>query len=121
MLLATAVRKVLWSIACTVVTVSLGGPAYAGALEGNGAFVGTTIILAQRSQDTDLDRLKTRGAKIVEHSRVKALVDRGRTEKGGLACVGAAQCLILIDNFGSQCKSFVCGNDAGKPVCWCDL
>lgn len=29
----------------------LGGPAYAGALEGNGAFVRTTIILAQTSQD----------------------------------------------------------------------
>ena len=78
------------------------------------------IFIAQASPSADLDRLKSRGAKIVGDSEIKGLVDRGRVEKGGIACVGVSQCLILIDNFGTQCKSFRCGNDHGTPVCWCD-
>jgi hypothetical protein len=118
--MVTRKTRVIASFIVCLSWALVGGPAYAGALEGNGAFVGTKIILAQNSQDTELDQLKTRGAKIVKDSQVKTLVDRGRTEKGGIACVGVAQCLILIDNFGTQCKSFVCGNDQGTPVCWCD-
>lgn len=36
-------------------------------------------------------------------------------------CSGGSDCLNLIDAKGGQCKHFVCGNDHGTPVCWCDL
>lgn len=80
----------------------------------------STMVLAQNSQDTVLKPLESHGAKIVKYSQVKDLVDQGKRKGGGVACVGTKQCLILIENFGSQCKSFRCGNDFGTPVCWCD-
>ncbi len=36
-------------------------------------------------------------------------------------CTGGGDCLNLIDAKGGKCKHFVCGNDQGTPVCWCDL
>lgn len=119
---ARKTRQLAGFIACLSLPLLSGVPDV-GAFEENRAFIENTIILTQNSsssKDTNLDQLKTRGARIIDYSNVRELVNRGRTEKGGIACVGAKQCLILIDNFGSQCKSFVCGNDNGKPVCWCD-
>lgn len=78
------------------------------------------IILAQAAPVADLDQLKSRGATIIDDSKIKRLIDCGRVVKGGIACAGAGQCLALLDNFGTQCTSFVCGNDHGTPVCWCD-
>ncbi len=34
-------------------------------------------------------------------------------------CSGGSDCLNLMDN--QECKHWRCGNDAGQPVCWCDL
>lgn len=74
-----------------------------------------------------LRQLEAKSAKIVPMSKLpKALAAKPRTEEydcDSVACwcSGGADCLALIDEKGASCSHFVCGNDHGTPVCWCDL
>ena len=76
----------------------------------------------------ELRVLQRRGAEIVPISRLpmKARSGAGGTQEyqcdsEACWCAGSSDCLDLIDNEGAKCKHFVCGNDHGITVCWCDL
>ena len=87
---------------------------------------GWAAQLAQNS--TDMQMLAKKGATIgpmtPKLNKYKA-AGRGSSEYSCDAvacwCSGGSDCLNLIDAKGGQCKHFVCGNDHGTPVCWCDL
>lgn len=73
-------------------------------------------------------QLKSRGAKVGPMStKLKGFAARGtgaqayQCDSVACWCSGGSDCLDLIDNEGANCKHFVCGNDHGTPVCWCDL
>jgi hypothetical protein len=110
----TAILKFLSALTLGIMVLGAGS-ASATEIQQNVVPIG-----AQKSAN-GLDELKSRGAKIQSAATIRKMINKGGgSQKGGVACVGASQCLTLIENFGSQCKSFVCGNDHGTPVCWCD-
>ena len=87
---------------------------------------GRANLLAQNS--TDMQMLAKKGATI---GPMTPALNKFKAAAGGSSkyqcdsvacwCSGGSDCLNLIDAKGAQCKHFVCGNDHGTPVCWCDL
>jgi len=84
--------------------------------------------LSAATKSTQIMRqLEAKSAKIVPMSKLpKALADKPRTkhydcDSVACWCSGGSDCLALIDEKGASCSHFVCGNDHGTPVCWCDL
>ena len=73
-----------------------------------------------------MQQLKAKGATVVPMTPIMKKFSAGA---GGGAkytcdslacwCSGGSDCLNLMDN--RECKHWRCGNDAGQPVCWCDL
>ncbi|MGB6909370.1 MAG: hypothetical protein WBE01_06505 [Methyloceanibacter sp.] len=74
-----------------------------------------------------VQQLKAKSAIFVPMSKLpKGLATKPKSERytcDSVACwcSGGSDCLDLIDAKGAQCTHFVCGNDHGTPVCWCDL
>lgn len=84
-------------------------------------------LLAATKSTQIMRQLEAKSAKIVPMSKLpKALADKPRIkhyscDSVACWCSGGADCLALIDEKGASCSHFVCGNDHGTPVCWCDL
>jgi hypothetical protein len=101
-------RSIATTIACTFVLFALANP-------------------TATAQEDVLRSLERQGAQIVPMSKMpQGMSSKPRKEHydcDGKACwcVGGADCLKLIDEQGGNCQHFVCGNDHGTVVCWCDL
>jgi hypothetical protein len=72
-------------------------------------------------------QLEAKSATIVPMSKLpKALATKPKNQRYSCDsvacwCSGGSDCLKLIDEKGASCSHFVCGNDHGTPVYWCDL
>jgi hypothetical protein len=123
----SAKAKIVASLVFCLSLTLLGRPPHADTVDVAGVGKHAPMVLAQASPPrvsrtanrAIFEQLESHGAKMVQRSEMKSLIGGG-PKKGGIACWGGAQCLILIEKFGTQCKDFRCNNDHGKAVCWCE-